>query len=101
VLCDPFSETTHIVRSVEKWGWLKFDLTASDKRFSELQAARGRRNVVDAQVEKGAKGGIASGKARAAASEDKRASAQLMRSNGMTQAAIATELGVHVNTVSP
>ena len=46
------------------------------------------------------KGGQASGKARAAASEDKRASARLMRSQGKTQAAIAAELGVHVNTVA-
>ena len=34
------------------------------------------------------------------ASEDKRASARLMRAKGMTQAAIAKELGVHVNSVA-
>lgn len=90
------SEVLHIARSVEKWAWVKFDLAASDKRFSEKQAARGRRNSVDAQAEKGK----ASGKARAAASEDKRASARVMRASGMTQSAIAAELGVHVNTVA-
>ena len=86
----------HVGRSVEKWVWTRFDRAASDKRFSERQAARGQRNSVEAQAEKGR----ASGKARAAASENKRASAVLMRSRGMTQAAIAAELGVHVNTVA-
>ena len=83
-----FSEVLHVARSIEKWGWTKFDVAASDKRFSELQAHRGK------------KGGTASGKARATASENKRASARLMRDSGMTQAAIAAELGVHVNTVA-
>jgi len=82
------SEVLHVARSVEKWVWTRFDTDASDKRFSEKQSYRGK------------KGGQASGKARAAASEDKRASARLMRSQGKTQAAIAAELGVHVNTVA-
>lgn len=82
-----FSEVLHVARSVEKWAWVKFDVAASDKRFSELQAHRGKQ------------GGAASGKARLAASEDKRASARLMRVSGMTQAAIAAELGVSTRTV--
>lgn len=81
------SEVLHVARSVEKWGWTKFDLAASDKRFSELQAHRGKM------------GGAASGKARAAASEDKRVSAHVMRASGMTQVAIAAELGVSTRTV--
>ena len=81
-------EVWHIAKSVSKWVWHKFDLEASDARFSALQAQRGRN------------GGIESGRARLAASEDKRASAVLMRSRGMTQRAIADELGVHVNTVA-
>lgn len=89
------SEVLHIGRSVEKWVWTRFDRAASDKRFRERQAARGQRNSVEAQAEKGR----ASGKARAAASEDKRSSAVLMRSRGMTQAAIAAELGVTDRTV--
>ena len=94
------SEVLHVGRSVERWAWVKFDLAASDRRFSERQAARGKiggsANSAETQAEKGR----ASGKARAAASEDKRASAVLMRNSGMTQAAIAAELGVHVNTVA-
>ncbi|MYZ54105.1 replication initiation protein [Malikia spinosa] len=89
------SEVLHVGRSVEKWVWTRFDHTASDKRFSERQAARGQRNSLEAQAEKGR----ASGKARTAASENKRASAVLMRSRGMTQAAIAAELGVTDRTV--
>jgi hypothetical protein len=75
-------EVWHIARSVSKWTWRRFDLAASDARFSALQAARGRQ------------GGVASGLSRAAASEDKRASARLMRAQGMSLRAIAAELGV-------
>ncbi len=84
---DP-KEVWHIAKSVARWTWRRFDLAASDARFSSLQATRGRA------------GGIASGEARAAASEDRRASARLMRARGMTQAAIAAALGVHVNSVA-
>jgi DNA-binding CsgD family transcriptional regulator len=89
------SEVLHIARSVEKWMWLRFDQAASDKRFRDRQAARGRRNSAVAQVAKGR----ASGVARLAASEDKRSSARLMRGSGMTQAAIAAELGVTERTI--
>jgi len=77
-------EVWHIARSVSKWTWRRFDIDASDARFSALQAHRGR----------------ASGEARLAASEDKRASARLMRAHGMTQQAIADALGVPRRTVS-
>lgn len=76
-------EVWHIARSVAKWTWRTF----TPQAFSDWQAKAG------------AKGGVASGKARVAASEDKRASARLMRSSGMTQAAIAAELGVTDRTV--
>jgi hypothetical protein len=35
-------EVWHICKSVAKWTWRRFDLAASDARFSALQAARGR-----------------------------------------------------------
>jgi hypothetical protein len=77
-------EVWHIAKSVGKWTWRRFDIAASDARFSKLQAHRGRQ------------GGLAKG----VANEDKRASARLMRSvKGMTQAAIAAELGVTERTV--
>jgi hypothetical protein len=81
-------EVWYIVKSVAKWTWQRFDIEASDARFSRLQAARGRH------------GGVASGVSRRAMSEDKRASARLMRAQGMTQQAIADALGVTQQTVS-
>ena len=77
-------EIWHIVKSVGRWTWRHFDLAGSDERFSALQAYRGKKG----------------GEAKGAAYEDKRASARLMRAQGMTQAAIAKDLGVHVNTVA-
>jgi hypothetical protein len=82
------NEVWHIAKSVSKWTWRRFDLAASDARFSALQAHRGRQ------------GGVASGLSRAAASEDKRTSARLMQTQGMTQQAIADALGVPRRTVS-
>ncbi len=77
-------ECYHVAKSVSRWTWNRFDLAASDARFSKLQAHRGRQ------------GGLAKG----AANEDKRASARLMRAKGMTQAAIAAEIGVNQSTVA-
>src|SRR5690554_5777732 len=71
-------ECYHIAKSVARWTWTHFDIEASDKRFSELQARRGSLG----------------GTKRSAAYEDKRASARLMRASGMSQKAIAEELGV-------
>jgi hypothetical protein len=80
---DP-RECWWIARSVAKWTWRRFDVEASDRRFAERQAHRGRM----------------SGKARLAASEDKRASARLMAAaQGMSTRAIARVLGVDHSTV--
>lgn len=81
-------EVWHIARSVAKWTWRNFDIAASDARFSKLQASRGER------------GGKASGKVRLASNEEKQANARLMRIDGMTQQAIAAELGVSQASVS-
>ena len=75
-------EVWHVAKSVAKWTYQHFDIEASDARFSKLQAHRG------------ALGGRASGVARKAASEDKAASARIMAAAGMSQRAIAKELGV-------
>lgn len=45
-------EVYHVARSVAKWVWRKFDIAASDERFSKLQAHRGKL------------GGLASGESR-------------------------------------
>ena len=74
-------EVWHIAKSVTKWVWAR-DAKA-EAAFVARQAWKGQR----------------SGEVRRAATEDQRASARLMRARGMTQAAIANELKVHVNTV--
>ena len=82
----PFSEIKAIAKSVAKWTWKQDKAHAAE--FSRTQAYRG------------AKGGKASGEARAQAGEDKRASARLMAAKGMTQREIAAELGVSVGSVN-
>lgn len=79
-------EVWHIARSVAKWTWRNF----SAEGFSQWQAAQGRRNSAESQASKGR----ASGQARRAASEDKRASARIMAAAGLSQRAIAQELEV-------
>lgn len=74
------NEVWHIAKSVSKWTWRKF----SPEQFSEWQAAQGKKGMLS----------------RWGDNEDKRASARIMRSAGMTQTAIAAELNVHVNTVA-
>jgi len=81
------SEVRAIARSTGKWCWNKFDIGASNARFSKLQAHRGR------------KGGEASGVARLAKIEGKRESARLMRAQGHGIRAIAEALGVARSTV--
>jgi hypothetical protein len=71
-------ECHHIAKSVARWTWNHFDIEASDKRFRELQSRRGS----------------VGGKKASAAYEDKRVSARLMWTQGMTQKTIAQELGV-------
>jgi hypothetical protein len=76
-------EVFHVAKHVADFAWEKF----SESGFRAWCAARGR------------KGGQASGEVRRAASEDKRASARLMRAAGHSIRAIAAELGVSVGTV--
>lgn len=80
-------EVWHIAKSVAKWTWNRFDVAASDARFSALQANRGR------------KGGVASGLSRAAANEDKRASARLIAAQGHSSREVARLLEVNQSTV--
>ena len=74
------NEVWHIAKSVSKWTWNRFDLEASDKRFSELQSFRVKQ--------------------RWGNNEDKQASARLMAATGLSTRAIAGELGVNQSTVA-
>jgi hypothetical protein len=76
-------EVWHIAKSVAKWTWRN--------TTAEGYAAW--------RTEQGKRGGVASGKARLAASEDRRASARLMRAQGMTLQAISEELATPLATV--
>lgn len=82
---DP-REAWHVAASVCKWTWAR-DATA-------------RAKFVERQRWKGKKGGIASGVARLAASEENRASARLMRAAGHSIREIAEALAVGKSTVA-
>jgi hypothetical protein len=76
------SEVRAIAKSTAKWCWGRFDIQASNERFSKLQAVRGK------------KGGVVSGVARLAKNADKREEARLMRAQGQSYRQIAEALGV-------
>lgn len=80
-------EVWHVAKSVAKWTYQRFDIQASDARFSKTQAHRG------------SLGGKASGVVRRDASEGMRADARIMAAAGMKQIEIARELGVTDRTV--
>lgn len=77
-------EVWQIAKSVSKWTWRRFDIERSDRKFSRLQATRGRL------------GGIAKG----VANEDRRVSARLLAAQGWTQRQIAEELEVSVGSIN-
>ncbi len=79
-------ECYHIAKSVAKWTWRK-DAEAL-AAFKARQSAKGQ---------KGGKIGMLN---RWGDNEDKKASARIMAAKGMTQRAIADELGVSQKTVS-
>jgi hypothetical protein len=78
------NEVWHIAKSVSKWTWNKFDLAASDARFSQLQAHRGKQGMLK----------------RWGDSEDKQVSAKLMAAAGRSVREIAAELEVGKSTVA-
>lgn len=77
-------EVWHVARSVAKWTYQHFDVEASDARFSKLQAHRGKAGMLS----------------RWGDNEDKQASARIMAASGLSQRAIAEELGVDKMTVN-
>lgn len=83
-------ECYHIAKSVARWVWNNFSV----EEFSKWQSVRG------SKAKNQSAAGKASGKARLAASEDKRSSALLMRIQGMSIRSIAEELAVGKSTVS-
>ena len=90
-------ECYHIAKSVAKWTWRK-DAEALDA-FKARQSAKGQKggkgNTREAQAAKGAIGMSN----RWGSNESKQASARIMAAKGMTQRAIADELGVSDRTI--
>lgn len=76
-------EVYHIAKSVVHWTWTRFDVEASDRRWSARQAARGRK----------------SGEARRRATEQQRATARLMAAGGDSTRQIAAALDVTDRTI--
>ncbi len=76
-------EVWHVARSVAKWTFRR----TTAKGYSNWRSAQGRR------------GAAKSAKVRRLASEDKRASARLMRDQGMSSRQIAAEIHVNQSTV--
>lgn len=81
----PYSEIKATAKSIAKYCW-KRDAQA-EQDFSQKQAVKGKL------------GGIASGITRAKANEDKRIQARLLSAQGLSQRAIAQELGVSKSSV--
>jgi hypothetical protein len=83
-----FSEVKAIAKSISNWTWSKYTARWTDEQFSQIQARRGKA------------GGLKSGATRLSTNEEKRLQARSMRSEGMTQKAIAVALGVTQQSVS-
>lgn len=79
-----FSEVKATAKSISKWTWEKYTARWTDEEFAAKQAARGKLG----------------GTAKGIKNQEKRAQACSMRLQGLTQTAIATELGVSQKTVS-
>jgi len=84
----PTVEVGHVAKSIAGWTWRKFDVAASDRRFSEKQARRGK----------------ASGQKRRNASQERRERLMplvaTMARQGHSQQVIADTLGIGQKTVS-
>ena len=99
----PFSEVKATARSISKWTWRNITPQGRQELIQrthtpERQAERGRKGGLASTNQGDA--GVASGQARRVSREQERATARLMRAQGMTQRAIAEALGVTQQAIS-
>ncbi len=93
----PYSEVRSISKSIAKWTWQhitpqEFRAMVERTHTPELQARRGRMATNQSDA------GVASGEARRVAKEGLRATARLMRAQGVTYERIAETIGVSTYT---
>lgn len=99
----PFSEVKATAKSISKWTYTHItpdglQVLIQRTHAPEKQAERGRKATNQADI--AAIGGLASGRARRQSRDEERATARLMRAQGMTHKAIADALGVPRQTVT-
>lgn len=99
----PYAEVKATAKSIANWTWQRITPDGLQELIQrthtpEKQAERGGKATNQAKI--AAMGGIASGQARRLSREQERATARLMRAQGMTQQAIADALGVTRRTVT-
>jgi len=98
----PHSEIKAMAKSIAKWTWRKITPQGLRELIErthtpEQQRERGRKATNQAEI--APLGGKASGEARRAAREELRATARLLRAQGMAHQAIGEALGVSLRTV--
>nr|WP_226824439.1 replication initiation protein [Acidithiobacillus caldus] len=99
----PHSETKAIAKSIATWTWKKITpqgLRELIERTHSPEKQRERGKRAKNQLEIARLGGVASGASRRASREQDRATARILRAQGMTHRAIAEVLGVPRQTVT-
>ena len=94
----PFAEVKATAKSISGWTWQRMTPAGLQDLIErthtpEQQAERGRKATNQAEA------GVASGQVRKLSSEQDRATARLMRAQGLSIQAIADALGVSLRTV--
>jgi hypothetical protein len=91
------NELEGIAKSIAKWVWKKYTGRLPEAQWAKYVADT---HTPEIQAKRGQKGGKAGGRGRDTTTKEKQLKACSMRSEGMTQTAIAEVLGVSQRTIS-